>query len=206
MNTKATRLSRRALLIVAGIGAALVMSAVGLANIPDSNGVISACFKKSSPNQGTLRVVNTEVGQSCSPSEMALTWNQTGPPGSQGPQGPQGPQGAQGPQGSQGLQGPQGEQGPRGPAASSLWARVLQNGALWHSHGVVGVTHDDGSGLYVARFNQEVKGCAALATWNGGVGSLGRLYADNSGTYGDNGVAVVNDGGGDIAFSVTVIC
>jgi hypothetical protein len=80
--------------VVAAI--ALAGGTVAYASIPDTNGVIHGCYKKASPNQGTVRVIDTEKAQACSSNEKALDWNQTGP---QGPQGLQGPQGQTGPPG-----------------------------------------------------------------------------------------------------------
>jgi len=95
------KLLRPALLALVIVGA-LVVGGIAYANIPDAGGVVHACYKKSSPNQGTLRVIDTEKAQTCSNSETQLDWSQTGP------QGPQGIQGQQGPQGIQGIQGPSG--------------------------------------------------------------------------------------------------
>src|SRR6188472_3353098 len=50
-----------------------------LAQIPDSNGVIHACFHTSN---GGIRVVND--ASECSTSEEELTWFQTSAPGSVG--------------------------------------------------------------------------------------------------------------------------
>jgi hypothetical protein len=83
-------LIRPALVGLAIIGA-LVVGGIAYANIPDAGGVVHACYKKSSPNQGALRVIDTEKPQTCSNSETQLDWSQTGP---QGPQGIQGPSGA----------------------------------------------------------------------------------------------------------------
>lgn len=57
---------------------------IAYANIPDSGGVIHGCYKKTSPNQGTLRLIDTEKGQTCSGVENAVDWNQTGPQGAAG--------------------------------------------------------------------------------------------------------------------------
>jgi hypothetical protein len=81
-----------------------------VANIPAPDGTITGCYHK---NNGQLRVV--ESASQCNPSELALTWQQQGPPGPQGPIGPQGPQGATGPQGLTGPEGPAGPAGPAGP-------------------------------------------------------------------------------------------
>jgi hypothetical protein len=67
------------------VPAALVLvvaaSTVALASIPDSNGVIHACRNKAT---GALRVIDSDAGRQCLPTEAALTWNQTGPQGPPG--------------------------------------------------------------------------------------------------------------------------
>jgi hypothetical protein len=83
------RLTRPALAALA-IAGALVVAGVAYATIPDAGGVIHGCYKKSSPNQGTLRVIDTDKAQACSNSETPINWSQTGPQGPQGPQGPSG--------------------------------------------------------------------------------------------------------------------
>jgi hypothetical protein len=57
--------------------AAVFASAAGVAyaTIPDSQGVILACYKADS---GQLRLSNTG---GCGPSESALSWNRVGPAG-----------------------------------------------------------------------------------------------------------------------------
>jgi hypothetical protein len=84
---------------LAVLACALGATAVVKASIPDGGGVIHGCYKT---NQGTLRVIDTALGQTCSNGETALNWSQTGPAGPQGAPGPQGPQGQQGPQGNPG--------------------------------------------------------------------------------------------------------
>ncbi|HMG33187.1 MAG TPA: hypothetical protein VKM94_04545 [Blastocatellia bacterium] len=51
------------------------------ATIPDSNGVIHACYNKSG---GSIRVIDDSVTK-CSSNETSLSWNVTGPPGPIGP-------------------------------------------------------------------------------------------------------------------------
>jgi hypothetical protein len=87
------KLTRPTVVALAIVGA-LVSGGIAYAAIPDAGGVIHGCYKKSSPNQGTLRIIDTEKAQTCSNAETAVTWSQTGPQGSQGPQGPQGPSGS----------------------------------------------------------------------------------------------------------------
>jgi hypothetical protein len=109
------------------VGAAVIALAVGttaFAAIPGAGGVIHGCYKKVSPNQGSLRVIDTDKGGACANGETALDWNQQGPQGPKGDVGPQGPAGQQGPQGVEGPAGPEGPQGPKGdagpPGSSSL--------------------------------------------------------------------------------------
>jgi hypothetical protein len=61
-----------------------------MATIPDSAGVIHACYTPESSWHGNLRVINASGGQACKKNEKPLTWNQAGPPGQQGPPGPPG--------------------------------------------------------------------------------------------------------------------
>jgi hypothetical protein len=91
----------------------LALSTNAFAGIPDSQGVIHACYVK---NPGILRVVDTATKDQCTKLETALTWNQTGPRGLQGPAGPQGAAGPLGAQGATGATGPAGPVGPQGPA------------------------------------------------------------------------------------------
>jgi len=67
------------------VPAALVLvvaaSTVALASIPDSSGVIHGCRNKAT---GALRVIDSDAGQRCLPTEAALTWNQAGPQGPPG--------------------------------------------------------------------------------------------------------------------------
>src|SRR4051794_32092231 len=77
-----------------------------------SGAVIRACYKA---GNGELRVLVD--GDSCKRNEIALTWNQQGPPGPPGPAGTQGATGARGPSGPPG---PAGTAGPIGPAGTLL--------------------------------------------------------------------------------------
>jgi len=107
---------RIAVFTVVLITAALAAT-VAFGQIPDSDGVIHACYHT---GNGGIRVVNDDT--ECSSGESPLDWYQVGATGGQGPQGPAGPAGADGAQGAQGPQGPagadgaDGAQGPQGPA------------------------------------------------------------------------------------------
>ena len=119
MRHRGLRIAFFSVVLVTGTLAATV----AFAQIPDSNGVIHACYHT---GNGGIRVVDDP--SECSSGEAPLEWYQTGAAGAQGPAGPQGPigpagidgaQGAQGPQGSpgvDGVDGADGAQGPQGPA------------------------------------------------------------------------------------------
>ncbi len=113
---------RRGLLTVAAVAFLLVGAGVAYASIPDSSGVIHACYHVNGQGAveggSTLRVIDptssNKEGRACKKDEASLDFNQTGPQGAQGPQGPQGPQGQQGPQGPQGAAGKDGKDGVSG--------------------------------------------------------------------------------------------
>jgi hypothetical protein len=110
-----SRGSRLLLVLVLGAAVFGVVSGVQAA-IPDSSGVINGCYQK---NVGNLRVIDPSAGDSCRPSEIAISWSQTGPQGLQGPQGPKGDTGATGATGPQGPDGPQGPKGDTGTTGAT---------------------------------------------------------------------------------------
>jgi hypothetical protein len=91
---------------------AIFAGGAAFAAIPDSSGVINGCYQK---NVGNLRVIDSSAGDSCRPSEIGISWSQTGPQGPPGPQGVQGPKGDTGATGATGATGPVGPVGPPGP-------------------------------------------------------------------------------------------
>jgi hypothetical protein len=93
--------------IVVALGA--LGATVAFAQIPDSDGVIHACYHT---GNGGIRVVNDAT--ECTSGESPLDWYQAGAAGAQGPPGPAGPAGADGPQGPQGVQGLPGNDGANG--------------------------------------------------------------------------------------------
>src|SRR5690348_1712174 len=82
---------------------------VAYASIPDSSGVVHACYLKSG---GALRVIDNTVAD-CKSNETALSWSQTGPKGASGARGPTG---ANGTNGTNGAPGPPGAAGTSGAA------------------------------------------------------------------------------------------
>jgi hypothetical protein len=96
-------------LVVVTVIAGTSFGSIAWAAIPDSTGVIHACYANKG---GALRVIDTAATTTCKSTEQPLTWNQ---------QGIQGPAGQQGPQG---LKGDPGVQGPAG-AAAAYQARFL---------------------------------------------------------------------------------
>ena len=99
------KLIRPALVAVVIVAALLVAGGIAYATIPDSSGVIHACYHVNGQGavdgSGTLRVIDpsstNKDGSACKHDEKALDFNQTGPQGTQGPQGPQGQPGPTGP-------------------------------------------------------------------------------------------------------------
>ena len=96
------KLIRPAVVAVAIAGALLVAGGIAYATIPDSSGVIHACYKVDPKgnldNNATLRLIDPSATKppdttSCKNNEHALDWNAQG---IQGPQGDTGPQGATG--------------------------------------------------------------------------------------------------------------
>jgi hypothetical protein len=91
------RLTRRRVVVLVAAVTLIAAGGAAYATIPDSGGVIHGCY---STKDGTLRVIDTDAGQTCGGKEASLDWNQTGPEGPPGPQGGPGPQGPPGPEGS----------------------------------------------------------------------------------------------------------
>ena len=69
------KLIRPAVVALTIVGALLVAGGIAYATIPDSSGVIHACYKK---NQGALRVIDTDEARLARRTESPLDWNQTG--------------------------------------------------------------------------------------------------------------------------------
>ena len=100
--------------LVAGVF--LAGGVAAYAAIPDSGGAIHGCYQK---NVGNLRVIDTDDGDKCRPSEIPIQWSQTGPAGPVGPQGPKGDTGPAGPAGPVGPVGPQGAKGDTGATGAT---------------------------------------------------------------------------------------
>jgi hypothetical protein len=66
-------------MVVALAALVVAVGGVAFATIPDSSGTIHGCFQKAN---GNLRVV--ESATDCRSSEIAISWNSQGPPGSPG--------------------------------------------------------------------------------------------------------------------------
>src|SRR5690348_6119906 len=96
---------RRHVLLAVAVGAATFGMATAVqAGIPDSSGLIHACYNTSLAHGnpvGALRVVDTsKPGGTCAAWEAALSWNQVGPTGPRGATGARGPTGVRGPTGA----------------------------------------------------------------------------------------------------------
>jgi collagen triple helix repeat protein len=109
-------LKRSRWFLLGGVVGAVLAGGAAFAAIPDSNGVINGCYQK---NVGNLRVIDPGAGDTCRPSEIPISWSQTGPQGPAGPAGPQGPKGDTGAVGPAGPAGPAGPQGPKGDTGAT---------------------------------------------------------------------------------------
>jgi hypothetical protein len=110
------RRGRRVGLFAAG-ALCLVGGGAAYAAISSTGGAINGCYQK---NNGQLRVIDPAT-DSCKPSEVAISWNQVGPPGASGltgASGARGADGAPGPAGATGATGPAGPTGATGAAGS----------------------------------------------------------------------------------------
>ena len=160
-----------ALVLIAGSSLAFA-SRPKSASIPDSNGVIHGCFRKS---DGRLRAISTDRGQTCARGERKLNWNQTGTPGQDGDQGPEGPEG---PQGEQGIQGPAGAGSPsvERVVASFTPATESSSSATWtqpantvsHAYYRVTVTTPEGA----CDSHEEAGGIQMTFAINGDTGGM----------------------------------
>jgi hypothetical protein len=111
-------MSKRALLAAAGALCVLSVGGFAYAAIPSggAGGTINGCYQK---NNGQLRVIDAEAGDTCRKSEIALSWSQNGQRGATGLTGARGPTGPQGAPGARGATGQQGVPGSRGPTGQT---------------------------------------------------------------------------------------
>ena len=122
------------------IAAVVVCAAVGgiaYASIPDSNGVIHGCYRKTT---GELIVIDSG-GKGCEEGWKPLNWSQTGLTGATGATGPT---------------------GARGPAGLSLFANIDEDGTLLSGTATGAVR--TGTGQYTVTFGRDVTACAPVAT------------------------------------------
>jgi hypothetical protein len=68
-------------LVVLSAAAVLLLGIVAYASIPDANGIIHGCYKKTS---GQLRVIDEQTS-ACDANETPIQWGQTGPQGPPAP-------------------------------------------------------------------------------------------------------------------------
>jgi len=102
-----------------GVTAAVALAlgtGVAFASIPDSGGVIHACYNKTNGKLRVTDATNPKVGACLASSETELDWNKQGPAGAVGATGPKGDPGATGPKGADGAPGPKGDTGAQGSA------------------------------------------------------------------------------------------
>jgi hypothetical protein len=157
------RISRKALVLALAVVGTLAAVGVGYAAIPGgADGVIHGCYQKPGllANDGALRVIDTDRGQSCRANELAVDWNQKGAKGDVGPQGPKGDSGPQGPKGDPGAQGAQGVQGPKGDTGAQ--GPQGEPGKV-HGYRVVRVTSQGGTAIAQCPDGEKVVGGGGTA-------------------------------------------
>lgn len=111
-----------------GLALMIALGGVGIAAIPGSDGVISACYSKKS---GQVRLVKS--GKKCKKGEKTTSWNQEGPQGKPGSQGPQGTQGVAGTNGENGIPGGPGQAGSAGPGLLFGSGNTQNSGTIFTS-------------------------------------------------------------------------
>ncbi len=94
------RLVQLGVALLVGSVAVLVGATLAVATIPDANGTVHGCLKKSN---GQVYVIDPSAGQTCG-KDIPLDWNKSGAAGPQGIDGPKGLTGLQGTTGSSGYQ------------------------------------------------------------------------------------------------------
>ena len=119
---------------IIAIAAVGIVLGVAVASIPDSSGVIHACYGKIT---GNVRVV--ESASQCTGLEMPINWNQTGQPGPQGPAGPPGPSGV-----------------------ATRFAHVTSQGVLTTGNATSAERLDPG--VYRIEFGTDLTGCIGTAS------------------------------------------
>ena len=174
----------------AALAVAVVGSGVAYATIPDSAGVIHTCYAKAG---GTIRLIDTGIGQTCKVNEVALSWNQTGPAGPQGLKGntgaagPVGPAGAKGDTGAPGSTGAAGAKGDTGAPGSAGPTGAKGDTGAPGSAGAAGAKGDTGA-----------TGAPGAAGAKGDTGAPGP--AGPTGAKGDTGDTGPAGGRGPIGF------
>jgi hypothetical protein len=72
---------RRFVFAATALAVLLGGGAFALASIPDGSGVLHGCY---TTKDGSLRLIDTDLGQSCTTKEHSVSWNEAGPPGPAG--------------------------------------------------------------------------------------------------------------------------
>lgn len=114
-------------LIGAAAIAAVAGSTAAVAAVSSSD-TIDGCYAKSGKSKGEFRVLTG--ASKCRSSEVAVSWNKTGPQGPAGLPGAEGPKGDPGAKGETGATGPKGDTGPSGTAALMVGGRALNEGTV----------------------------------------------------------------------------
>lgn len=217
--------TRRRLLLAAATASILLLAlaANAFASIPDSNQVYHACMQTGNlplPNAGSIRMIDTDRGQTCNRFETPISWDAngatgatgaTGASGMTGPQGavgltgatgPQGIAGATGVSGSNGLNGANGDTGPSGPTGA---AGPSGPAGTDGSSGPSGPSGPAGTGLaqygYIYNLTSQVVAIEADVDFDGnGVLSSGLTHS-----LGTSSIVIATAGIYKVSFSVSAV-
>lgn len=113
-------------LALVATGGGVAWASGSLAGVPDSAGVIHACYV-THPSFKPIVLIDPTKGTTCPSGFSALSFNQTGPIGPQGIQGIPGSQGVAGPVGAAGAAGANGTDGAAGGNGVSGYQVVTQD-------------------------------------------------------------------------------
>jgi hypothetical protein len=78
-------MNAKSVLVGVIVGGIAVSVAIALASIPDSGGVVHACYLNSNSPNKSIKLLDTAKAATCPRGWLPLDWNETGPAGPQGP-------------------------------------------------------------------------------------------------------------------------
>ena len=167
------RLAHRRVVLAGAAASILILALVSgaFASIPDQNQVFHACVLSGNlpiPGQGSVRIIDTNKGQTCTRYETPISWDAsggatgpTGPMGATGPVGATGAEGATGPVGATGVSGIAGATGPTGAVGDTGPSGPTGPTGVMGAIGATGATGPSGPTGPAGRTAPWLRGAAA---------------------------------------------